>query len=255
MDGYGRAETILRFMNKIRSVLGSLWFWSVAPALAGLAFLIIRDRPLTQGVPVFDVMDGGAFTLLIFGSLWLLFYAIEYDALQSGRGRPAGLPTLGGSPEGQDVVRLNEEVAARIKEVADFKAALERKSEELRNLRASLNRADLKAVNEGIAAFLLSAEFLAMRIAAGKAAPDSALPELMTAVDDLLEAAQLQKGLPKPGDRLADLPPQSCTVFLKIDAPTPDKKGQLAEVRNSWVGFMSGNQLVIVSPSRVSVYV
>jgi hypothetical protein len=242
-------------MSKIRIAFGSLWFWTVAPAVLGLAFLVIRNRPLGAAGNAFDFMDGVAFTMLNFGSLWLLFYSVEYDAVRAGKVASAGLPGAGAASEGEDVDRLRAEVSARVREAADFKAALARKDEELKQTRASLNRADLKSINEGIAAFLLSAEFLAMRISAGKAAPDSALPELMAAVDDLLQAAQLTKGMPKPGERLADQPPQSCTIFSKIDAPTPDKKGQLAEVRNSWVGFMSGGQLVIVSPSRVSVYV
>lgn len=242
-------------MSKLRALAVSLWFWTVAPAVIGLGFLVVRSRPLEGGRSTFDSLDGCAFAMLIFGTLWLIFYSVEYDAYRSGKVARLAPSDGDSGAVSEDVARLNAEVAARIKEVADFKAALERKNEEIRGLRSTLNRADLKAVNEGIAEFLLAAEFLAMRIAAGKAAPDAALPELMAAVDDLLDAAQLKKGLPQVGDRLAELPPQSCTIFSKIDAPTPDKKGQLAEVRNSWVGFMSGSQLVIISPSRVSVYV
>ncbi len=242
-------------MSKIRALAVSLWFWTVAPAVIGLGFLVVRSRPLAGSNATFDFFDGCAFAMLIFGALWLIFYSVEYDAYHSGKAAQVAPSEAGSGAGSDDITRLKAEVAARIKEVADFKAALERKNEEIRGLRSTLNRADLKTVNEGIAEFLLAAEFLAMRIAAGKAAPDAALPELLAAVDDLLDAAQLKKGLPQLGDRLAELPPQSCTIFSKIDAPTPDKKGQLAEVRNSWVGFMSGTQLVIISPSRVSVYV
>ena len=93
------------------------------------------------------------------------------------------------------------------------------------------------------------------RAASGKEAAAKVLPQIAEAADELIVAAQLEKGRPNPGDRLADLPPNSCTIFNRIPAPTPEQKGQLVEVRNCWVGFRSDAQLVIVNPSRVSVYV
>ena len=240
-------------MKKFLSVCGSVWLGPIGSIVAGLAILVMRDPSPRRADASFDYLGALGPACLIFGILWLLLYATDQDGRKLSRS--AVVPPERLAYEGADVSLLQAEVAARVKEAADFKVALQRKNEELRHLRASLNRADLKAVNEGVAAFLLAAEFLAKRIEAGKETPAQALPQLMGAVDELLEAAQLKKGLPQPGDRLAELPAQSCTVFAKLEAPTSGQKGQIVEVRNSWVGFMSGEQLVIVSPSRVSVYV
>lgn len=237
-------------MKKFIAAFGSLWLGPIASIVIGLAVLVFHNPPTGEEPPRFDYVGAIGPGCLIFGVLWLLLYATDQDRRDAGRSAPVRVPYEGG-----DVALLQDEIAARVKEAADFKAALERKNEELRLLRASLNRSDLKAVNEGIAAFFLSAEFLAIRIQAGKETPDKALTQLMEAADELLVAACLQKGMPRPGERLSELPAGSCTVINKLDAPTPEQKGLLVEVRNSWVGFMSGDQLIIISPSRVSVYV
>ena len=141
-------------MSKLRALAVSLWFWTVAPAVIGLGFLVVRSRPLEGARSTFDALDGCAFAMLIFGTLWLIFYSVEYDAYRSGKAARLAPSEGDTGAVSEDVARLNAEVAARIKEVADFKAALERKNEEIRGLRSTLNRADLKAVNEGIAEFL-----------------------------------------------------------------------------------------------------
>ncbi len=246
-------------MKKILDAICSRQWGSVISVVTGLCILVFRDAP-RQGVGApFDYVGAFSFFLLIFGGLLLVMFATAAE-----RGRPADAPvapkaekeagkTASGS--GDDVSRLRQDLEARVKEAADFKAAIERKNAELEALRAKLNRKDLVAVNEAVAALYQSVEFLCERASSGKESPDKVLPQIAEAAEELLVAAQLERGLPKPGDRLADLPPNSCTIFNRIPAPTPEQKGLLVEARNSWVGFRSDAQLVIVNPSRVSVYV
>lgn len=242
-------------MKSLRSRICSLWWGPIVCFAAFLFILVSQDAHPRGNTRTFDWLTFGEPFFGIAGLLWLMLYAAEHERAAEAQPQKVDSSSILIPYEEPDVVLLKEEVASRVKEAADFKTALERKNEEIRGLRSSLNRADLKAVNEGVAAFLLAAEFLTQRIHAGKESPENALPQLMEATDELLAAAGLKKGLPKPGDRLADLPAGSCTVFDKIPSPTPELKGTLVDIRNSWVGFMSGEQLVILSPSRVSVYV
>jgi dsDNA-specific endonuclease/ATPase MutS2 len=144
---------------------------------------------------------------------------------------------------------------ARAQEAADFKKAIEKKNQEIEALRAAQNRSDLKEVNEAIAGLLQSVEFFKQRLAAQKDTLENLLPQVEDAIGDVLERAKLVKGLPEAGQRLADQPVDSCTIFNRLPAPTPEQKGQIVEVRNSWVGFKVDQRLVIVSPSRIAVYV
>jgi hypothetical protein len=150
------------------------------------------------------------------------------------------------APEVQELRRALE---VRVQEAADFKKAIENEA-----LRAGQNRSDLKEVNEAIAGLLQSVEFFKQRLAAEKDTLDNLLPQVEEAIDDVLERAKLVKGLPAVGQRLADQPVDSCTIFNRLPAPTPEQKGQIVEVRNSWVGFRVDQRLIIVSPSRIAVY-
>lgn len=246
-------------MKKLIELVGSLWWGPVVSVIMALAILIFRDPPRHDHVAGFDFVGAFAYGLLIAGVLWLLLYATDVDRRKE-REECARRPSVAKPPEVSapadlSIARLQQDLALRVKEAADFKAAIERKNAELDALRAKLNRKDLVAVNEAIAALYQSVEFLCDRAATGKESPDKVLPQIAEAAEELLAAAQLEKGLPKPGERLADLPPNSCTIFNRIPAPTPEQKGHLVEVRNCWVGFRSDAQLVIVNPSRVSVYV
>jgi hypothetical protein len=246
-------------MKKIIDAICSRQWGSVLSVVIGLCILVFRDAP-RQGVGApFDYVGALSFFLLIFGVLLLVMYATG-----SERGRQAEVvvaPKVAvsaekpESPAEGETTKLRQELEARVREAADFKVAIERKNSELDSLRSKLNRKDLAAVNEAVAALYQSVEFLCERAASGKEPADKVLPQIAEAAEELLVAAQLEKGLPKPGDRLADLPPNSCTIFNRIPAPTPEQKGLLVEARNSWVGFRSDAQLVIVNPSRVSVYV
>ena len=154
-----------------------------------------------------------------------------------------------------EVQELRQALEARAKEAVDFKNAIEKKNREIETLRAGQNRSDLKEVNEAIAGLLQSVEFFKQRLAAQKDTLDNLLPQVEEAIGDVFERAKLLKGLPEVGQRLADQPVDSCTIFNRVPAPTPEQKGQICEVRNSWVGFKVDQRLVIVSPSRIAVYV
>ncbi len=166
---------------------------------------------------------------------------------------PAPAPAaVAGSAEVQE---LRQALEARAKEAVDFKNAIEKKNREIETLRAGQNRSDLKEVNEAIAGLLQSVEFFKQRLAAQKDTLENLLPQVEEAIGDVFERAKLLKGLPEVGQRLADQPVDSCTIFNRVPAPTPEQKGQICEVRNSWVGFKVDQRLVIVSPSRIAVYV
>lgn len=154
-----------------------------------------------------------------------------------------------------EVQELRQALEARAKEAVDFKNAIEKKNHEIEILRAGQNRSDLKEVNEAIAGLLQSVEFFKQRLAAQKDTLENLLPQVEEAIGDVFERAKLLKGLPEVGQRLADQPVDSCTIFNRVPAPTPEQKGQICEVRNSWVGFKVDQRLVIVSPSRIAVYV
>ena len=154
-----------------------------------------------------------------------------------------------------EVQELRQALEARAKEAVDFKNAIEKKNHEIETLRAGQNRSDLKEVNEAIAGLLQSVEFFKQRLAAQKDTLDNLLPQVEEAIGDVFERAKLLKGLPEVGQRLADQPVDSCTIFNRVPAPTPEQKGQICEVRNSWVGFKVDQRLVIVSPSRIAVYI
>lgn len=154
-----------------------------------------------------------------------------------------------------EVQELRQALEARAKEAVDFKNAIEKKNREIETLRAGQNRSDLKEVNEAIAGLLQSVEFFKQRLAAQKDTLENLLPQVEEAIGDVFERAKLLKGLPEVGQRLADQPVDSCTIFNRVPAPTPELKGQIVEVRNSWVGFKVDQRLVIVSPSRIAVYV
>lgn len=249
-------------MKKLIDVICSRQWGSVFSILVGLGILVLRDAPRKEAAASFDYVGALSYFLLIFGGLLLLLYATSSDRAQpSAPAAPVASGKRVASEEkseprpDDDMARLQRELSARVKEAADFKAAIERKNAELDSMRAKLNRKDLAGVNEAVAALFQSVEFLCERAASGKETADKVLPQIAEAADELIIAAQLEKGRPNPGDRLADLPPNSCTIFNRIPAPTPEQKGLLVEVRNSWVGFRSDAQLVIVNPSRVSVYV
>jgi Skp family chaperone for outer membrane proteins len=250
-------------MKKLIDIICSRQWGSVFSILVGLSILVLRDAPKKEVAAAFDYVGALSYFLLIFGGLLLVLYATASD-----RAQPAAAPAAPAAsgkrvaseekpePRPDDAVaRLQQELSARVKEAADFKAAIERKNAELDSMRAKLNRKDLAGVNEAVAALFQSVEFLCERAASGKEAADKVLPQIAEAADELIVAAQLEKGRPNPGDRLADLPPNSCTIFNRIPSDKPEQKGLLVEVRNSWVGFRSDAQLVIINPSRVSVYV
>jgi Skp family chaperone for outer membrane proteins len=245
-------------MKELVDIICSRQWGAVFSVITGLLILVMRDEPKT-GAGAFDYVAALSYFLLIFGGLLLVLYVTASDrgpggaALASGKSETAADMS---EPAGDAVVaRLRQELSARVKEAADFKAAIERKNAELDSMRAKLNRKDLAGVNEAVAALFQSVEFLCERAASGKETADKVLPQIAEAADELIVAAKLEKGRPSPGDRLADLPPNSCTIFDRVPAPTPEQKGLLVEVRSSWVGFRSDAQLVIVNPSRVSVYV
>ena len=246
-------------MKKLIDIICSRQWGSVFSILVGLSILVLRDNPKKEVAAAFDFVGALSYFLLIFGGLLLLLYATTSDRAQPAATVASGKRVASeekSEPRPDDAVaRLQQELSARVKEASDFKAAIERKNAELDSMRAKLNRKDLAGVNEAIAALFQSVEFLCERAASGKEASDKVLPQIAEAADELIVAAQLEKGRPNPGDRLADLPPNSCTIFNRIPAPTTEQKGQLVEVRNCWVGFRSDAQLVIVNPSRVSVYV
>ena len=246
-------------MKKLIDVICSRQWGSVFSILVGLCILVLRDAPKKEGAAAFDYVGALSYFLLIFGGLLLVLYATASDRVQPAASVASGKRVASeekSEPRPDDAVaRLQQELSARVKEAADFKAAIERKNAELDSMRAKLNRKDLAGVNEAVAGLFQSVEFLCERADSGKEAADKVLPQIAEAADELIVAAQLEKGRPNPGERLADLPPNSCTIFNRIPAPTPEQKGLLVEVRNSWVGFRSDAQLVIVNPSRVSVYV
>ena len=246
-------------MKKLIDIICSRQWGSVFSILVGLSILVLRDNPKKEVAAAFDFVGALSYFLLIFGGLLLVLYATASDRAQPAAPVASGKRVVSeekSEPRPDDAVaRLQQELSARVKEASDFKAAIERKNAELDSMRAKLNRKDLAGVNEAIAALFQSVEFLCERAASGKEAADKVLPQIAEAADELIVAAQLEKGRPNPGDRLADLPPNSCTIFNRIPAPTPEQKGQLVDVRNCWVGFRSDAQLVIVNPSRVSVYV
>lgn len=246
-------------MNKLIELIRSLWWGPIVSVIAALAILVFRDPPHHESGDAFDYIGAFAFGLLIAGILWLMLYATDIERRQDleekARRTSSAKFTAVTAPAELSVTRIEQDLALRVKEASDFKAAIERKNAELDALRSKLNRKDLVAVNEAIAALYQSVEFLCERAATGKESSEKVLPQIAEAADELIVAAQLEKGRPNPGDRLADLPPNSCTIFNRIPAPTPEQKGQLVEVRNCWVGFRSDAQLVIVNPSRVSVYV
>lgn len=159
------------------------------------------------------------------------------------------------APVSAELQELRQALEARAKEAVDFKNAIEKKNREIEALRAGQNRSDLKEINEAIAGLLQSVEFFKQRLAAQKDTLENLLPQVEEAIGDVLERAKLIKGLPEAGQRLADQPVDSCTIFNRVPAPTPEQKGQIVEVRNSWVGFKVDQRLVIVSPSRIAVYV
>jgi Skp family chaperone for outer membrane proteins len=246
-------------MKKLIDIICSRQWGSVFSILVGLSILVLRDAPKKEAAAAFDYVGALSYFLLIFGGLLLVLYATASDHAQPAApvasGKRLASEEKSESLPDEVVARLQQELSARVKEASDFKAAIERKNAELDSMRAKLNRKDLAGVNEAVAALFQSVEFLCERAASGKEAADKVLPQIAEAADELIVAAQLEKGRPNPGDRLADLPPNSCTIFNRIPAEKPEQKGLLVEVRNSWVGFRSDAQLVIVNPSRVSVYV
>jgi soluble cytochrome b562 len=238
--------------------------------------------------PIVLLPIGAFFVIIILGS-WLMVssfgkgeegdsrkYAEVQKPLQSPQVvRAAAAPTPSPSittpkavpelvvdrPTGQSSVaeatltELQQELEARKREATDFKKAIETKNREIETLRASLNRADLKEYHEGIANLLQSVEFFKQRLALGKEAPEAFLPQVEEGILEVLDRTKLIKGIPEVGQRLADQPTNSCTIFNRIPAPTPEQKGIIAEVRNSWVGFQVESRLEVVNPSRVAVYV
>ena len=249
-------------MKKLIDIICSRQWGSVFSILVGLSILVLRDAPKKEVAAAFDYVGALSYFLLIFGGLLLVLYATASDRAQpSAPSAPVAsgkrvASEVKSEPRPDDAVaRLQQELSARVKEAADFKAAIERKNAELDSMRAKLNRKDLAGVNEAVAALFQSVEFLCERAASGKEDAAKVLPQIAEAADELIVAAQLEKGRPNPGDRLADLPPNSCTIFNRIPSDKPEQKGLLVEVRNSWVGFRSDAQLVIINPSRVSVYV
>lgn len=154
-----------------------------------------------------------------------------------------------------ELTQLKAELQMRHEEAAQFKLALENKNAEIDLLRSTIKRSDLQSNNEAIATFYESFEFTLSRAESSLVSGTSPLSEISKSVDELFITVSLIKVRPKEGDLLIDQPPGSITIFSKVPAPSPDLKGRLKEVRNSWVGFTSNDKIIIISPSRVSVYV
>ena len=154
-----------------------------------------------------------------------------------------------------ELTRLKAEIQMRHQEAVHFKLALENKNAEIDLLRSGINRSDLQSVNEAIATFNESFEFSLSRAQSSQVDDATAMSEISKSVDELFTAASLIKVRPKEGDLLIDQTPGSITIFSKVPAPSIDLKGRLKEVRNSWVGFTSNDKTIIISQSRVSVYV
>ena len=154
-----------------------------------------------------------------------------------------------------ELTQLKTELQMRHEEAAQFKLALENKNAEIDLLRSTIKRSDLQSINEAIATFYESFEFSLSRVQSSQVDAATALSEIFKSVDELFTASSLIKVRPKEGALLIDQPPGSITIFSKVPAPSTDLKGRLKEVRNSWVGFTSNDKTIIISPSRVSVYV
>jgi hypothetical protein len=154
-----------------------------------------------------------------------------------------------------ELTQLKAELQMRHQEAVQFKLALENKNAEIDLLRSGINRSDLQSVNEAIATFNESFEFSLSRAQSSQVDDATAMSEISKSVDELFTAASLIKVRPKEGDLLIDQTPGSITIFSKVPAPSIDLKGRLKEVRNSWVGFTSNDKTIIISQSRVSVYV
>lgn len=155
----------------------------------------------------------------------------------------------------EELTQLKAELQMRHEEAAQFKLALENKNAEIDLLRSTIKRSDLQSINEAIATFYESFEFTLSRAESPLVSGTSPLSEISKSVDELFITASLIKIRPKEGDLLIDQPPGSITIFSKVPAPSPDLKGRLKEVRNSWVGFTSNDKTIIILQSRVSVYV
>ena len=154
-----------------------------------------------------------------------------------------------------ELTQLKAELQMRHEEATQFKFALENKNAEIDLLRSAIKRSDLQSINEAIATFYESFEFSLSRAESSLVSHTSTLSEIHKSVDELFIAVSLIKVRPKEGDLLIDQPPGSITIFNKVPAPSPNLKGRLKEVRNSWVGFTSNDKIIIISQSRASVYV
>jgi hypothetical protein len=154
-----------------------------------------------------------------------------------------------------ELTQLKAELQMRHEEAAQFKVTLENKNAEIDLLRSAIKRSDLQLINEAIATFYESFEFSLSRAESSLVSHTSSLNEISKSVDELFIAVSLIKVRPKEGDLLIDQPPASITIFSKVPAPSPDLKGRLKEVRNSWVGFTSNGKTIIILQSRASVYV
>ena len=148
-------------MNKLIELIRSLWWGPIVSVIAALAILVFRDPPHHESGDAFDYIGAFAFGLLIAGILWLMLYATDIERRQDleekARRTSSAKFTAVTAPAELSVTRIEQDLALRVKEASDFKAAIERKNAELDALRSKLNRKDLVAVNEAIAALYQSA--------------------------------------------------------------------------------------------------
>ena len=217
------------------------------------------DSNLHWGVPVVAIISGiGCFVydinndlvstlayfLVIFGFAGLLWWATRIDEIKSSKRELLVLK--------EPATKLvKDELEARIREAAQFKAELEAKRAEIAALKSGLNRSDSTELNEAIAQLYIGIEFERGR-AEGEFA--QVLAGLSESVDSLFAAAALVKGAPTPGERFVDQPAGSCKVFKTELTSDAALKGTIKVVRSPWVGFMANGKLKVINASNVSVY-
>ncbi len=191
-----------------------------------------------------DLLCFFAFLFLTFGVLGLLLWASKADKVLSAEAEALTPVSFKKSDD-------SDELEARVREVAVFKAELEAKHAEIAALKSGLNRTDSAELNEAIAQLYIDFEFERGR-AEGEFA--QVMAGLSESVDSLFTAASLVKGAPNPGDRFIDQPAGSCKVFKTEPTSDAALKGTIKIVRSPWVGFMANGKLKIITSSNVSVY-
>ncbi len=217
------------------------------------------DSSLYWGVPIVAIISGVggfvydinnnlvstlAYFLITFGFAGLLWWATRIDEAKTSRRE------LLASRQPATIL-VKDELEARIREAAQFKAELEAKRAEIAALKSGLNRSDATELNEAIAQLYVGIEFERGR-AEGEFA--QVLAGLSESVDSLFAAAALVKGAPTPGERFVDQPAGSCKVFKTELTSDAALKGTIKVVRSPWVGFLANGKLKVITASNVSVY-